>query len=136
MPVFPETIEDIRFKEESEVEVFPEYMPEEGYFELVSLNELDKIVETVSDLKKWFGCITDGKNQLRRIGKNLIYLGSIVFTGSIVYSMLLDHRLIFPFVYIGTLPIVRLSVNCKNYWHILKDIDETYNKIQKRSLDL
>lgn len=134
--VFPETLEDIRFKDESEVEVFPEYVLEEGYFELVSLKELDTIVDTVSDLKRWYECITDGKTQLRGVGKNLIYLGIIAFAGSIVYSIFPEPLAIFLFLYIGTIPVVRLTSHSKNHWRTMKKIDETHKKVQKRSLDL
>lgn len=134
--VFPETLEDIRFKAEPEVEVFPEYIAEEGYYELVNLEELDTIVEMVSKLKKWFDCITNGKNQLRNIGKYLIIIGFIILTGAISYAIVPEIILIVFFGYIATFAAHKLYENIGNYRRILTEIDEAYKKVQKRSMDI
>ena len=140
--VFPETIEDIRFKEEPGVEVFPEYIAEEGYYELVNLEELDTIVETVSKLKKWFDCITNGKNLLRNIGKYLIIIGIIIIIGAISLEIVHEVNvyekiwIIAIFGYFGSLAAYKLHGNARAYLRTITEIDEAYKKVQKRSIDI
>lgn len=134
--VFPETLEDIRFKEELEVEVFPEYIAEGGYYEFVTLEELDTIVKTVSKLKKWSDCITNGKDQLRNMGEYLIIIGITILIGIISYAIVPEIFLIAIFGYIATLAVYKLHENIGAYRRILTEIDETYKKVQKRSIYL
>jgi len=133
--VFPETLEDIRFKEEPTVEVFPEYIDEE-YYDFVTLEELKTITETVSKLKKWLDIITNGKNLLRDIGKYLIIIGIIILIGAISYAIFHEIFLIVIFIYIATPVVYKLHGNARAYRRILTEIDEAYKKVQKRSMDL
>ncbi len=124
------------------VEVFPEYIAEEGYYELVNLDELDTIVETVSKLKKWFDCITNGKNLLRNIGKYLIIMGIIIIIGAISLEIVQGVSvyekvgIIAFFGYSGSIIAYKLQGNARAYLRTITEIDEAYKKVQKRSMDI
>ena len=139
-PIFPETLDDIRFKAEPEMEIFPEYLAEEGSYELITLAELATINKTVLKLEKWFDCIQNGKKRLRRIGKELIYTGIIILISAILYAISPGNPermiIILFFLYFITFFASRLYGDLKDHKRIQEEIEDAYKKVQKRSMDL
>lgn len=137
-PIFPETLEDVRFKVEPEVEIYPEYIAEEGSYELITLGELENIKNIVLKLEKWVACIPSGKNRLRDIGKNIIITGIIIFISMFLCAIAPDdvwRMLIAPFaLYFITIFGSKIIEGFKEHQKIQDEIEDTYKKVQKKSL--
>lgn len=142
MKVFPETIEDIRFLEGVGTEVFSELTSHEiqESLELVSLDDMQEIFEDVKKLKKWSTCSRDAKDYLRTIGKNIILVGIIISISLFIIVSFPEAIVLFGVVYgltiVGMCIVIPLYQSCRSYIRTVHEIDETYEKIEKRSLDI
>jgi len=140
--VFPETLDDIRFKEGTDAEVFPEFtIEEEEFIELVTLDQTEEIYEYVNKLRRWSHVTCEGKEYLRKIGRDTILIGiitsvllfiSVAFLSSPDTLFLLAYIFSLLFIFLGT----NLYKNIKGYRDLTTEIDDIYEKFEKRSLDI
>ena len=135
--VFPETIEDIRFKEGADTEVFPELiLREEESLELVSLDDMEEIYENVRKLKRWSIASRETKDYLRKVGKFVILLGVVVLIGLTVFTTIPEIAILIIWIYVLTFTIIPIYQSCHKYIKLINEIEEIHEKIERRSPDI